>query len=236
MRSKHSIWMMLVVFVAALLIGALSAVGQANGGIKIPPPRDDAGMTDSQRDALYSAKEKAFEVRYEQWLSSLNLSSLNYDALPHVELLGLWEASQPTLSTAKGHAELIVVGRAVKFQPTAFSGSLITLRTESVIKGNLQPGGYLAVHQAGGLRPTSNWSGIEVADTPNEPIALPGHRIMVFLSKSHLGRWEIQSFSGWYALENGRVRSLKVNAFHDEVDGTAETDFVARVVSTKEAV
>lgn len=210
--------------VAAGVVATVGITALAAGIAKGPVSNPDAGLTDTQRDQAYKAATAKFEARYQAWLASIDPSSVPYDALPHSDMTAISEAPAQTLADAKAHATLIVVGRVRSIRPTAFDGTYVTMDIDRSLKGAAS--GTLLVHQGGGLRPTPDWKGMFIADAPNAPLLLPGHRFIVFLQGTSA---EVQGFTGEYELVGGAVRPTKLNPFGDSVSGKSEAEFVAAI-------
>jgi hypothetical protein len=207
----------------ALSIMVAAAVGKAL------PVNPDAGLTDSQRQQIYSNGRDTFNARYDRWLASLDLAAIDYGALQRHNIMALYEPPEPSLGAAKIRAEVIALGNVRSIRPTAFDGTYVTLNVDAVIKG--KPTTSIVLYQGGGLRPTPDWKGMFIADAMNAPLLLPGERAMVFLQRNRSGSLEIQSFTGLYRSNSGRVVSVRGNPFAARVDGTLERDFVAAVVA-----
>src|ERR1700674_1574850 len=210
----------LIIFLAAAI--ALSAEG---GNKTITNP--DAGLTDAQRAQNYSSGRDAFNARYQQWLASIDFSKVNYASLKRVPLNALYESPQPSLSAAKAHAELILVGKVRAIRPTAFDGTYVTLDIDGLMKGSASAS--VIIHQAGGLRPTPDWKGMFIAYALDEPLLIPNDRAVLFLNRGSTGTLEVQGFTGLYRSTGGRVSAVAGNPFAQDVDGRSEVDFIATV-------
>jgi hypothetical protein len=66
-----------------------------------------------------------------------------------------------------------------------------------------------------------------IADSPAEPLLLPGSRVELLLQRGADGVFEIQSVTGMYYLTTGRVRALGLNPFAAAVDGQSEKQFTS---------
>jgi hypothetical protein len=201
----------------------LGGVALASGSAKGPFGNPDAGLSDAQRNAKYEAARAAFEARYAAWVQNLDVSTLDLSSLPHVALNVNVEPGQPTLSAAKQKSDVIVIATASGLQPTT-SGTIVTLSVERAIKGSVSQS--ISVLQASGLRPTQDWQHVVIADSPGEPLILPGTRLELFLENAGGGPYQIQSVTGMYYLESGYVRPLALNPFAPSLTGLTEGAFL----------
>lgn len=212
---------------AAVLLG-LFTTAYAAGTAKGPFANPDAGLSDAQRNANYANLRASFDARYAKWVANLDLSKIDLYSLPHAELNVQVVPGQPTLRAAKSKADWIVVGTAVSLKPTV-NGTLVSLAVSRSLKGGQTSS--ITLRQASGLRPTADWTGVFIADSPGEPLLLPGTRVELFLQKSPDGVPEIQSITGMYYLGASGVKALDLNPFAASVDGQAESVFVAATAS-----
>jgi hypothetical protein len=201
------------------LVGAFAAVAVAVPAVVFAVPggkqqrtNPDAGLTDAQRDARYSAGRGEFEARYADWIKGLDVSKLDLASLPHADLNGYYLPPQPNLSAAAAAAGTIVSGVVTGIQPRT-SGSTATLSVETAIKGAAADS--IVISQAGGFQPTQDWKGAMIADAEAAPTLLPGDRVLLFVSTSAAGSdaYEVQGWTGTYRLANGRVTPLAGNPF-----------------------
>jgi hypothetical protein len=189
----------------------------------------DAGMTDDQRTAAQSASRAEFDTRYMAWVASLDPNTIPYASLPHQQLLGLFDAGQPSLGLAKAHADLALSGRVVSLRLTPFDGTYVTMDVESWIKSPDRPS-TIEFHQLGGVRPTADWKGMFIADGPNAPLLLPGSRATLLLQTGATGGApEVQSFTGIYLHVDGVIRTVSGNPFGPSVDGLTEAAFAEQI-------
>lgn len=212
-------WIAIGVCAGVVLLGATTAYAVSSSGRFGNP---DAGLTDSQRNANYAAARASFDARYQQWIADLDVTKLDFSSLPHVELNVSVLPPQPTLIAAKSKADRIVVGTVTGLKPTT-SGTFVSLSVSRTIKG--ANGSTITLRQASGLRPTSDWKGVMIADSPGEPLLLPGTRVELFLQTATDGVLEIQSVTGFYYLSPSGVRALELNPFASSVNGLSESQF-----------
>jgi hypothetical protein len=217
-------WLMLGVTVGFLV--ALT-MGVAAGSGKGPTVNPDAGRTDAERQAIYETMRANYEAHYAQWVGSIDLAKIDLSTLPHVAMNVQVVSGQPTLAAAISQADRVVIGTATSLQPTA-NGTLVIVQVSRTLKGPQTQS--VVIHQASGLRPTPDWRGVFIADSPAEPLLLPGGRVELLLQNSPNGSangsvssaLEIQSVSGMYYFTAGRARALELNPFAGEVDGLSE--------------
>lgn len=219
-HSSTGIGIGLVVFLASSIMLAAAA------GEKMAPGDPDAGLTDSQRQQIYSAGRDSFNFRYESWVASLDPSTIDYGVLDRAPLLALYAAPEPTLGAAKARSALIVLGIVRSIRLTAFDGTYVTLDVVGVVKGNAP--GTILIHQGGGLRPSPDWKGMFIADALDAPLLVPKDRALVFLQKGSAG-FEIQGFTGLYRSKLGKLSAVEGNPFAGTVNGALEADFITTV-------
>jgi hypothetical protein len=203
---------------------ALVAITTAYAAIaaKGPFQNPDAGLTDAQRDANYANGRADFEARYAQWVASLDVNTLDLSSLQHVELNVIGPPGQPSLQAAKSKADRIVVGHVTAIKPTV-NGTVVSVAVSRTLKGDQRS--VIEVRQSSGLRPTSDWKGVVIADSPGEPLMLPGVRAELFLQASSDGMLRVQSVTGMYLLTASGVKALELNPFGSSVNGLPEDTF-----------
>lgn len=81
------------------------------------------------------------------------------------------------------------------------------------------------LRQASGLRPTPDWKGVMIADSPGEPLLIPGTRVELFLQTATDGILEIQNVTGMYYLTGSGLRALELDPFAASVNGVSEAEF-----------
>lgn len=190
-----------------------AAIPDAKG----PVPNPDAGLTDAQRDAKYAAGRSEFDAHYADWLAHLDPAKVQWAQLPHSEINSFSKAPLPDLPSAVHGADVIVVGTAksIALEPSV---SRVTVTVEEAIKG--APGGSVTVYQSGGLRPTPDWTGMVVADSPSAPTLVPGTRAVLFLQhRPEDDGYNVLPFVGTYVISDGVSAPLEYNPFADNVRG-----------------
>ena len=196
-------------------------------GIQPILPNPEAGLSDSERQALHEKSWSEFEQRYTAWLSNLDIGKLDLRSLPRAELTASYEAPQPSLRAAVAMADLTVVGSVAGIRPTPFSGTELTLSIEQTLKGQSQS--TIVITQAGGLYPTQDWTGVVIGEGGNGAFLLPGDRAILLLQKDERGGTYIQSSSGWYQVVSGLVNSNPLNPWSASVTGETEEAFVEQL-------
>ena len=209
---------------AALTMLLVFAAGLATGAIKGPFPNPDAGLSDSARNSVYASLRSAFDARYSAWVNSLDVSKIDLGVLPHHEMLVEVAPPEPSLASAKANADRIIVGKVGALKPT-LNGTLVTLTVERTLKGPASAS--ITIRQTSGLRPSPDWASILIADSPGEPLLLPGNRVELLLQNTSDGVPVIQSVSGTYFLTSTGVRALQLNPFASAVNGLSEDALVA---------
>lgn len=227
MRSVRRRWIGIGMGIGLLLVSVTAVY--ATIATKGPFTNPDAGLTDTQRDQNYASARTEFESRYAQWIASLDISKVDLTAVPHVEMNVVVLPGQPTLAAAKARADIIVVGTVAGLKPMV-SGTAVSVAVARTLKG--QESSSITVRQASGFRPTPDWKGIMIADSPGEPLLLPGTRFELFLERSSDGSLEIQSVTGMYYFTPNGVKALGSSPFASSVDGQSEVQFQAVTGST----
>lgn len=223
LKRRRLVALALGVGVTSVVIATVAAAGWKQFS------NPDAGLTDAERHAAISDARDAFHARYEAWLAEFVASGRDPSTLPQSEMMVSYPPPLEDLPTAVDQATLIVIGtsRAISFEPMA--GATVTFEVEQALKG--PPGDSVRIQQGGGPMPGPDWS----LDTgtlgyaPGERLLLPGDRALLFLETAAGGTYHVQSFTGIYRLEDGAVAALDLNPFGAEVDGSTESDFVARI-------
>lgn len=199
------------------------------GSTKGPRPNSDDGFTIEQRDSAYRAGWASFEAKYKAWLTSPCATSQDVRQLPRYWLLADYLPGAENLSAAVRDAELIVVGTAtnISFEPYR---AIITFEVESVQKGSAAA--EVSIVEGGGLHPTQDWGGASLSEGENAPVLLPGDRALLFLaSHDDTGRYNIQSFSGFYRSIGKKIVPLPGNRFAGSIDGQSENQFRGTIAS-----
>jgi hypothetical protein len=222
MRSLHRT--SVVVSVVAALAVILIIVGSTAGGGKRLLANPDAGLTDEQRAAKHAEERTAFEARLAQWTKDLDVSKLNLASLPHAELMLQLSPPATSLTAAVARADRVVIGTVSSIRPS-MTGTMITLSVETSIKGNSP--GTLEIRQSSTLRPTPDWKGVVIADSPGGPLLLPGTRAELLLMASPDGFLDVQESTGVYLFTSQGVKATGNNPFAASVDGKHEAALVS---------
>jgi hypothetical protein len=189
----------------------------------VPLPNPDEGLTDAEVMAKHERGAEEAEARVAGWLECLDFSKIDFRSLPiGFTTVGYLEG-EPTLPAAVGRADLIVVVSVSDIRVPRFTGHVqATLSVERTIKG--APVSTVALTQ-GGISPTVDWTGATLNEFENGPMLFPGDRAVLLLQQYDTG-YEIQSFSGWYRVADGKVEALRLNTFGAEVAGKTEQEFI----------
>lgn len=185
-----------------------------------PPPNPDAGLTDQERHAKYTAGREQFEERLEAWRAAFDASTLDLSALPRADMLILYGSPPETIPAAAAAADVIVSGVVTAIQP-GHGGSHATFAVDRSAKGAV--GETLTLVQ-GGFAPTSDWKGVLIGDRPGAPTLLPGDRAILLLT------WEPSSEGymaepsvGTYRIVDGIAKPLPESPFEAELKGLSES-------------
>ena len=218
---------------ATMLLGSLGAYQVANAATSQSmaslPANPESGLTDAQRATLQAQEEQAFERRYTTWVNGLRVGAINLHRLPRVSLNASVVPGQATLRRAVSAADLIVAATVSSIMPTPFSGTYVNLTIDQTIKGPASSS--LIIDQAGGLRPTPDWSGIVIAQLDGESMLLPGDRAVLLLEKSPTGGYFVQSVSGSFSVVNGLIQPTPLNPFGQSIAGLTEGAFIQQVIA-----
>lgn len=210
------------------LAGSVAAVSVATGGDKSLPPNPDAGLTDQQRHARYSAARDEFQRRLDEWIAALDLSKVDLAALPHTEMMVEQVAPRPSFEAALQAAGRVIVGTVTSLR-AATQGTLVTLDISRTLKGAEEPS--LTLRQGSGVQPGPGWKEMVIVDAPGDPLLLPGTHVMLLLEDAPDGVPYVRPFSGTYYLDTRGVRALPLNPFGETVNGLSEADLVSRALS-----
>ena len=206
-----------------LLLAAGVASGRAASNPKPTVINTEVGLTDAQRNARYVQAWNAFQARYSSWVAAQNLSKIDLHKLPRRPLLASYVAAPAqTLAVARARADLIIRGTVVSIMPTPFDGTYVSVEISKTLKGDAR--GVIVIHQAGGIRPTTDWSGMFIADSEAAPLILPGDDIVALLQR-HVEGYEAQPFTGLYLNTTRGLRAVPGNPFGSSVDGQAALAF-----------
>jgi hypothetical protein len=185
-------------------------------------------MTDTQRQAFEQQVEQAWEARYTAWFQTLDVTGVDLHALPRYPQLGDLVSPQATsLPAAVATADVIVVADVSSITATPFAGTDTTFSVERTLKG--APMTTVVVNQAGGPRPTLDWTGMTIADGVGEPLLLPGDRAVLMLQKLDATRYEIQNITGWNAVVSGLVHASNLSPFANTINGQTLATFIAEI-------
>ncbi len=189
------------------------------------PPDNEAGLSDSQREALHQQGWRNFQQRYMAWVKALKEKKIDLRSLPRQSLLASVLPGEPSLRAATAKADLIVVGCVSAIRPTSpLGGTDTTFSVEQTLKG---PGtSTVFLHQSGLLFPTPDYSGATILQAADGALLVPGDRAVLLLQKSSTGGYSIQSISGWYQVVSGVVRSNGFSSWGKSIDGQTEAEFV----------
>jgi len=200
-------------------------------GYKTPAPNPFAEMSSEQQATAIATARASFEQRLEVWMANLDISTLDLQELPRAEAMVLSQPGKATLDEAVDAATAIIIGTVTGLRPDRFS-TVITVNVERSLKGNIarRP---IQIIQGSGFQPGLDWSGVVIADHPNDPLMLPGTRAVLFLQKSSSpdAEFSIQGFSGHYELKAGSVTVLGGNTFGAAIAGEPEATFVSQILS-----
>ena len=195
------------------------------------PMDPEAGLTDSQREALHAASLAQFEAHYARWVSQLNVGALPLSSLPHYDMTGTVLPPKQSLLEAQRAADVIVEGTVLSIAPDPQPfGTSVLLGVERAVRGEV--GSAVVVRQGSHLEPTPDWSRTVIVDAEWEPLLLPGQRVILFLNAGRqVGQYVVQAFTGMYHVDNGQVTSLKDNPFAHSVNGTNEAQWISSIQS-----
>jgi hypothetical protein len=217
---------------AGLVIAAviLAAVG-SNGGItgitggKHPVADPDAGLTVDERLARHTAERLEFEKRITAWFESFDPASVDLRSLEHHERLSSYDDPAKDLDEAVSIADAIIVGSVVEVRFDR-DGAVVTLDVDQALKGGPVMG-TAVIRQASGVWPTPDWKGVFIVDAPNDPLLLPGERVVLLLNRisSPGADFEVQSVTGHYRIASQAIIALEANPFRSLVHGESESAF-----------
>jgi hypothetical protein len=188
------------------------------------PANPDAGLTDSQRDALHKQAWSVFQQRYSSWLSGLDVTKLDLRSLSREVVNSTVLPGQPSLHDAMAQADLVVVGTVGAILPAGGGGTETNFTVDQVVKGS--PASSVSILQASSLFPTPDYKSAIIGDSDGGPLLLPGDRAALLLKKSPTGDYTIESISGWYQITGGGVRSNILNTWGQSFNGKSEADFI----------
>ena len=219
-----------IAMAAALASGGGDALSNGKG----PVPNPDAGLTDAQRHAKYAASRASFEAHLAAWYADLDASSLDLRALQRGYIMASYVDPLQDLYSAVNKANTIVVGTVARTTPDS-QGALVVLNVERRVK-DASAGPTVIIRQGSGVFPGPDWKTLVIKDGENDPLLLPGERVILFLVPSDVpgADFQVQSFTGHYTVDSGRVRALAGNPFGASIDKLPEQAFIDELAATVE--
>jgi hypothetical protein len=200
---------------------------EQSGG-RPPKPGPSDPMPPDQRDAYYRGLEDDADKKYQAWLQSDFVKSLDLRSLPQTFLNIDPAAGYNSLEEASDHADMVVLGQVVSVKTGPQTET--TFRVERTAKGSAAS--TISITQSGGIRPGADLDHPVMAVSEFTPMLLPGDRAVLLLERADKegpGHLRIQNFSGEYRSDSARkVRSTHGNKFHD-VDGMSESAIMDRI-------
>jgi hypothetical protein len=203
---------LLTVTAAALLIGA----GVVVGGGKPLPVNPDKGLTEDQVIQRQAQARAAFEDRLAAWFKNLDVAKLDLRSLPHAERLVSLEPPAATFADAVREASVVVTGTVSSISPQE-DGTIVTLTVDATLKGATTSS--VSFMQVSTLRPTADWSGTIIADSPGTPLLLPGTQGEFLLDDSGVGDLALQDVAGAYLFDANGVKTQPLNPFSQQLGG-----------------
>lgn len=150
-------------------VAAGSAIGGGKPSTSVNP---DLGLSERQVIVRQSDALASFQIRLDNWFASLDVARLDLTGLPRHERLLTLDSPAATLDQAVAEARIVAVGTVASIAPSV-NGTVVTLRVESVLKGRAS-GHTIAFMQAATPRPTDDWSGAYIADSPGALLYVGG--------------------------------------------------------------
>jgi hypothetical protein len=196
-----------------------------------------AGLSDTERNALYERNTAAFQARLQAWYAHLDQQHLDLRTLKRVGMMASVEpaaASTLAAALAQSDAAVTVVVQAVhtsQANATALPESDVTVTVVNQAKGSVPRS--IVLHQLGGVVPTLDWSGALIEDADGQPLLLPGDRAVLLLIRNPGGAsYRLESYTGEYLIDSrGYVTAMAGNPFHDSVTGATERAFEAAIAA-----
>ncbi|MBI2776287.1 MAG: hypothetical protein HYX57_03320 [Chloroflexi bacterium] len=215
--------------VALVAVAALGAGTLAIGADNLKQwVNTEAGKSDAEKAKEFEQGRQAFQAKYEAWLADFVAQGRDPRKLQRVEMLATALDPQLDLSAAVAKASAIVAARvdSVEFLPSATS--IVTLSVTQTAKGDSVK--TIRILQAGGPAPDPNWGEDTLSFAESDPLLLPGDEAVLFLEGPDSdGIYSVQSFTGSYAIKDGRPRALEGNPFAGQVDALTVDAFLAEV-------
>jgi hypothetical protein len=196
-----------------------------------PPANPEAGLSDAQRYAMHSALRAKGEAKARAWRQAFIASHRDPRGLRQVHMLAMFEPGPSTLQGAVADADLIVIARVESVRFDDQSGAFVMLGVERTLKGSA--GHQIEVTEIGGPEIAQDGVSGVLKVAENAPLLLPGDRAMLFLKQGSIfgtAGYRVQSFTGTYMLNNGRVRALAGNQFRSLAEAQSE-DALASIVA-----
>lgn len=222
-----------------------SAQGQHNAPVAaVPTPCTAAsyspfppGLTGAALAQAIQAADQHDQACSAAWWANLDLSAVDWAAVPHTSLAASYAAPDPALHTlggAVGMANTIVVARVVSIGKGA--GVVFHLAVDRVVKGVVS-GPDLAMVDEGSVAASDHGppSGFAIVDAPGVGFPTPGQEVVVFgsLVGSTL---HPELYTGLYFVSgDGTVSALPMNPFASTVSGTRLDAFVGAIESAASA-
>lgn len=225
MARRSSVTMGLVAFglvlVAASLLGGNSVLGSSGNKV---PNNPEAGLSDSQRQALHNAAH----ARNSQFLREFVSGGRDPHSLPAIRV-ETYAAPPLTLASALSAADTIVQGRVrtVTFVDNPSGGMPIATATVDVtrnIKGSTSA--VITVQQLGG--PVAHGSSGALAEFDTDQLLLPGDEAILML-KAVGEVFHPLPGAGVNLIENGQVEAEASNPFGALFTGRSVDDVLTYV-------
>lgn len=214
----------LVVAAAGLTVGAWLGQASAQGGKQ--PPNPEAGMTDSQREALHAAAH----ARNDAYLHAFMSAHQDPHGLPIVWVPD-WAAPPATLQAAVQAAHVIVQGTvlSVGFAVNPSGGlPMATARIQVTRSVKGQPPSVVTVVQEGG--PVAHGKGGALAELESDQLVLSGDQVVLMLTQPATGSpFRTVPGAGVYLVENGTIAGESSETY--KVKGLPLAQFLAQVSS-----
>ena len=220
-------------FVAVLTLGVATAglatsgvLAQAIGQSGKAAPNPEAGLTDSQREAIHAAAH----ARNAAYLANFVAQHRDPHSLP-VVWVDDWAAPPPTLQAAARAAQVIVLGQVlgVDFAENPSGGlPIATTRVQvaRAIKG--QAPSVVSVTQLGG--PVAQAQGGALAELSSDELVLPGDQVVLLLTRPSAGGPLRTVTGGGVYFIRGGVIAGESGEFY-KVTGQSADQFIAELTT-----
>ena len=189
-----------------------------------PSPSNESTLSDSDREALHKQLRAEAIKRDEAFLTSFTQNAKDPRRLDRVFLSEAVRAPRDSTTRAVNDAAIVAVGKvqdqAYRLDSTGFVWTYSTVAIETSSKGN--PGNVVVVRQVGGPA-FGDHGGVQapflLASESNPPIFV-GDRRLMFLLEVGKGLYELQAYTGQYALDGTAVRAVsQENPLKSRFDG-----------------